>query len=616
MTIDSVYSEETFSINPAGVYTFEFQSIGPESIEVYGIDSNGNATYISPDNYTLVMGGSVPIYTGGTISFTVPATYPPDTVQILVSRNTPETQTVDYQPYTPFPAETTEFALDKLTLIAQEKAVYGSGGGTDPGTPIDPNLYVPIAGTKVGKPITGALEYHNTLNVGGDWYMRVLGDPWNGFYTFPKANVEGTYIGWINNGHLATFDDKGYFNQTAVIDADADPQVLVTKQYVDDAVGGPGGAFVPLAGTQPGAPITGVIHFENSNLSIEWVFGITEGVLDVMTLAPANATSANLVIATGPDTNTQQWGFNTSGELLLPNIDYSLADNQAAVNKLYVDLLIGGGISTYVKLAGTDPGAPITGNLEFQDIGNNQEWLIGVSNIPGYTDGFAVSSGGASGDPSNFYVNCRGTIFQFRSDNATFFAPNIAVGVSANPGPYQLFVEGDVGINGGILAEGAIFNGVVITGSAAQYDLSVTGDTQLNGNVLAGNIICGSIGATTVSMSSAQGTAGGAATRKDYVDGLNAANVKLSGNQTISGTKTFTGTIDMNGECDVNGLATSNSEFVMVNNNGKMYRGGLFVPAATFEAEMLQMKQRIYSAMQAIESDPVKLAAVSTALEL
>jgi hypothetical protein len=41
-------------------------------------------------------------------------------VEISIERNTKITQQVDFQPYGPFPANIVEFALDKLTMIAQE----------------------------------------------------------------------------------------------------------------------------------------------------------------------------------------------------------------------------------------------------------------------------------------------------------------------------------------------------------------------------------------------------------------------------------------------------------------------------------------------------------------
>jgi hypothetical protein len=54
---------------------------------------------------------------GGEVLFIVP---PGDTLPVLLIRATSKTQQVDYEPFSPFPADTTEFTVDKLTLITQE----------------------------------------------------------------------------------------------------------------------------------------------------------------------------------------------------------------------------------------------------------------------------------------------------------------------------------------------------------------------------------------------------------------------------------------------------------------------------------------------------------------
>ena len=59
---------------------------------------------------------------GGTISFYVA---PFLQAQIVIYRRTPVDQNTDYDPYDPFPAETHEAALDKLTMIAQENRALG-----------------------------------------------------------------------------------------------------------------------------------------------------------------------------------------------------------------------------------------------------------------------------------------------------------------------------------------------------------------------------------------------------------------------------------------------------------------------------------------------------------
>jgi hypothetical protein len=57
---------------------------------------------------------------GGDVVFVVP---PADTLKVVLARSTSRDQQVDYQPFDAFPADTHEFALDKLTLIVQELEV-------------------------------------------------------------------------------------------------------------------------------------------------------------------------------------------------------------------------------------------------------------------------------------------------------------------------------------------------------------------------------------------------------------------------------------------------------------------------------------------------------------
>ena len=105
MTIDSQYSQESFNINASNTYIITFESAGPETIYVYGVNTAGLATIISNNGYTLSMGGLPPIYDGATLVID-PLFYPPGTIEVLVVRDTPVTQLVVLEPYTEFPAET------------------------------------------------------------------------------------------------------------------------------------------------------------------------------------------------------------------------------------------------------------------------------------------------------------------------------------------------------------------------------------------------------------------------------------------------------------------------------------------------------------------------------
>jgi hypothetical protein len=174
MTIDSIYVPETFNVVPELEYQFTFEHIGETAVFVYEIDNQGNR-YLKTQNvdYTLSLDTSTaPIYFGGTVNFTIP--HAAAIVQVEIARATPITQLVDYGDYTPFPAATHEFALDKLTMIIQEQlGNLGLGGGGEGG---DCAGYVPLAGNDPGiNPITGDLHWDNPL---ADGLYRMTHSRW------------------------------------------------------------------------------------------------------------------------------------------------------------------------------------------------------------------------------------------------------------------------------------------------------------------------------------------------------------------------------------------------------------------------------------------------------
>lgn len=69
---------------------------------------------ISQNDFTITGLGSA---VGGTVTLVTPLAAP---ALIVLSRQLLPTQEVDYQPFDPFPADTHEFALDKLTMLVQE----------------------------------------------------------------------------------------------------------------------------------------------------------------------------------------------------------------------------------------------------------------------------------------------------------------------------------------------------------------------------------------------------------------------------------------------------------------------------------------------------------------
>ena len=504
MTIDTQYSFETFNLNPAKTYVFTFEHIGASTIDLYWVDSLDNATYIDPGSYTLTPGGVPPIYLGGTIVINITA--PASALQLRVQRSTPVTQLVDLEPYTPFPAETMEFALDKLTLIQQEQ---GKGDGTD--IPVDPNTYVPLAGTKVGFPMTGTLQM--LQGNAQDWRIGALGAPfnWFGITNLKLGATTQPFVVSVNNNYTV-FDPSGDVYLSTVYDVGTPSNAAATVQYVLDAVGGPGAAFIPLAGTAPGEEVTGLIEFNNVTLGLDYTFGIEEGLTDVMTLSGNGA----ILLATGATATTQWFAFGVDGQLTLPDLDYTLVDDLSAVNKAYVDSVAGGGgaPNTFVPLAGTDASFPITGPLEFENIALNRSFSLGIVDIPGFEDGILFGAGGSSGSPSNFYWSTGGEVMAFSAAEGLQVL-TATIGVTPNAG-FDFTVDGTAIIGGGMTTAGIIASGVIVNGQ---------------------------VSADIVTLDNAAPLAANQATRKDYVDGLNAQNVKLTGDQSISGTKTFTGAI-------------------------------------------------------------------------
>ena len=550
MTIDSIYQPVITNVNPSRTYSFAFQSVGPDAIIVTRLDAAGNEYSVSSGDYTLMMIGSTPVYDGGTIVFA--AAPVAGTVQYKISRYTPRDQTVDYQPYTSFPAETHEFALDKLTMITQETGFQFIEG--DPGGDLDPNAYIPISGTRVGVPLTGTLQ-HTSQNQ--NYRQGILGAGFDGYYIADlKQDGNAQFVVSMNNLYTA-FTSTGEVRLSTVYDGSEDPSAAATVQYVIDAIGGPGAAFIPLAGTAIGEEVTGDIQFKNVTLGVTGNFGILEGVTDVMTLYSDDS----VLIATGANVTTQWFGFGTNGQLNLPDIDYSLVDDLDAVNKAYVDAAVAGGgtANLYLPLAGTDPSYPVTGTIEFEDIPLNRAFIMGISNLPGFDDGFTIASQGSSGSPSNIYFVSSGTVYAFTPD-ALVMPKGVVSTTTTDPGTYDFLVDGDLGVSAGIVCSGLLNNsGAAFGGNVqidtklgvggavnASYTLTVFGDASIGGgltvtSIAAGGILnAGNISTDTLSFSAAQLNLGNAATRKDYVDGLNATNIKTSGNQVKSGVLNMT----------------------------------------------------------------------------
>jgi hypothetical protein len=321
---------------------------------------------------------------------------------------------VDYNAYQRFPAETHEFALDKLTLIAQE-AVDGSGGGGGGGG-VDPGNFVPITGTTVNNPITGVLQFQNNA-IPKNWQFGIV--PGFGIDDMTLQPILGTEPGsefriilndGVNLAWVYHFKDNGELILPTDYTA-PDPNAAATVQYVLDQVGGPGAAFVPLAGTDPAEEITGTLEFLNSG--------------DTMGLGRATGFTDEFGVYLGAgqkflvslEAGGQVFIFDEGGELLLPTIDYGLAADNAAASKKYVDDQLSGG-GAFIPLAGTSPAEEVTGPIEFLSTTLSEKWTIQIFENDGTgTAGFQILSDVTNVD-ADFMVINGGQVLKWTADGS------------------------------------------------------------------------------------------------------------------------------------------------------------------------------------------------------
>jgi hypothetical protein len=427
VTIDSNYSPESFTPNVLREYVFTFEYINQADIQVVEVLSDDTQILVDPNRFTLTGSGQLPIYDGGTVTFTDNHTN--TTVSVVISRVTPASQLVDYQAYGSFPAETHEFALDKLTMIIQELSAQGViSGGEGPVT----GDFIPLAGTIANRPVTGLIVYEKNTgfrweqsqgNVFGVNAMTYAGKSPGSVFSivtvsataeehifrftqdgqfeipsFGAANNEvwvlqgADFFGIQNALSVYSFDTNTnlrtsnpilfYMSETETVTLGTDgkvitsgvivggdnDQVLTTKKYVDDAVGGIGGILPPsadgdvLIGTNPGWGIstnfkiddnttpgrsnvnmTGIIAMENFDDpgSADFMYMGTRDIIGGHGLV-LYGTSALDSIVLSPEGYLGANSFSfTNGFLALPKEPTADAH---AVTKLYVDDAIGGAV--------------------------------------------------------------------------------------------------------------------------------------------------------------------------------------------------------------------------------------------------------------------------------
>jgi hypothetical protein len=119
MTISSTTTKNSYSGNGSSTaFTYSFYIPTSGDIEVIVRSSTGTESVrsegVGSSDYSISGVGSV---SGGTVTF---VTAPLSTETVVLRRNTTKTQATDYVANDPFPAETHESALDKLTIIGQD----------------------------------------------------------------------------------------------------------------------------------------------------------------------------------------------------------------------------------------------------------------------------------------------------------------------------------------------------------------------------------------------------------------------------------------------------------------------------------------------------------------
>jgi hypothetical protein len=117
MTVSSTTTKNSYSGNGSlTVFAYGFKIFDEEDIEVIlRNDTTGTETVQTiTTNYSVSNVGNA---NGGNVTF---VTAPASGITVVLRRASPLTQTTDYTPNDPFPAESHEDALDKLTFISQQ----------------------------------------------------------------------------------------------------------------------------------------------------------------------------------------------------------------------------------------------------------------------------------------------------------------------------------------------------------------------------------------------------------------------------------------------------------------------------------------------------------------
>jgi hypothetical protein len=118
MTISSTTVKNSYSgDNSTTTFTYTFKIFQDSDIQVIIRSANGTETIKTITTHYTVTGAGVS--TGGTVVFTA-GNIPTSTQTVVLRRNIPQTQAIDYIANDPFPAESHEEGLDRATMAIQQ----------------------------------------------------------------------------------------------------------------------------------------------------------------------------------------------------------------------------------------------------------------------------------------------------------------------------------------------------------------------------------------------------------------------------------------------------------------------------------------------------------------
>ena len=188
-----------------------------------------------------------------------------------------------------------------------------------------------------------------------------------------------------------------------------------------------GTSAIPLAGTEAGKPVTGIVTYANATINKEFTIGIVEGLgIDdfVIGASGGNVAQSNIWVTI----DSHNWTFRPDGRLVGPDVVYGAFDGLTYANKDYVDLAVSGGVSAdYVPLAGTN-GVPVTGTIEWYNATVDKDYALGI--VSGFgVDNLLLSASDATNKINcSFWIDMNDYIWKFEN-TGRLRMPDITYGV-------------------------------------------------------------------------------------------------------------------------------------------------------------------------------------------